>query len=33
MELISIFEPRDKAAMLEDNLKKIFSQNLREKRV
>ena len=27
MELISIFEPRDKAAILEDNLKK------REKRV
>ena len=33
MELISVFEPRDKAAILEDNLKKKFSQNLREKRV
>ena len=28
MELISVFEPRDKAAILEDN-----SQNLREKKV
>ena len=33
MELISVFEPRDKAAMLKDNLKKKLSQNLREKRV
>lgn len=33
MELISVFEPRDKAAMPEDILKKIFSQNLQEKRV
>lgn len=32
MELISVFEQRDKAAMLEDNLKKIFSQNLLEKK-
>lgn len=33
MELISVFEQRDKAAMLEDNLKKIFSQNLLEKKI
>ena len=34
MELISVFEPRDKAAILEDNFKKKkISQNLREKRV
>ena len=32
MELISVFEPRDKAAILEDNFKKKkISQNLREK--
>ena len=33
MELISLFEPLDKAAMMEDNFINIFSQNLREKRV
>ena len=33
MELISVFEPRDKAAMLKGNVIRIFSENLREKRV
>lgn len=31
MELISVFEPRDKAAMLKGNVIRIFSENLREK--
>lgn len=31
MELISVFEPRDKAAILENNLKKILAEFARKK--